>query len=275
MNRDTAAAAWSELHVHYVLRTAMQASRLADLQQLVLQRAARGALAPFTTDAAPVDRAAFLELGAEFLGGLAQIACRAREPAPRPALVNSACLDELTAYVARELNRQDLFDDSDALVEQFGRVYFRFLGGLSEVSAAAQERSLRALLAVDRDMPVCPARVELCAESGRTASTQLCIENTRTEPVTIAVRAVEVRRADGVGPAFSPKVNMQPAYLVVSANARASVQLDLEVTREHYEPGARYVGCLMVMQGAEPVIELPLTIEARTVERPQHHERQS
>ena len=268
MVRETATTEWSELYAHYLLRYAMQAVRTGDLQQLVLQRVARlGPAAPAAAASSSADADSLAELTGEFFGGLVQIACRSDQAAPvNGSLDPRRFLDELSAYVARELSRQEPAEDSEALVLRFGRLYFGFVGRLAEISAVAQQRSLRAFLAASVHAAGAQTSVELRAPCGQSACAELSIENTRDDRVTVSVRVSDVRRADGVGPAFAPHLEVQPEHLVLNSKEQASVRLSLRMDHERYEPGALYVGQIRVIRSGEPALELPLRIGSRDLQ---------
>jgi hypothetical protein len=72
----------------------------------------------------------------------------------------------------------------------------------------------------------------------------------------------DVRRADGVGPAFAPDVSFAPAALELAPGEEASVALTLRLDERNYAPNALYVGTLQITGSGDPRLEVPLRIMA-------------
>ena len=287
---------WSAAYAHYLLRAAQQTARTQSLSYLVLQRVSRGELSPATLRDALT---AFAErrggdygtrvanASARFFSGLVQIAVGARTPPPPPydPADPYGWYQRLTAYAAdvqqrsldayrEQLERAARGDGSASVAEEYtrraheqvealGRLYFELLETIGAIGAAGEEEFLRTVLAnapADRDAPV----VELTAPLGASASAVVSLENTRTDPAVIRCLVTDVRRADGIGPSFVPKIVVDPDGLMLDPEQEGSVRLSLTLDAAIYTAGADYVGAVQVLRHGEPRLDLPLRIRAAT-----------
>jgi len=285
---------WSAAYAHYLLRAAQQTARTQSLSYLVLQRVSRGELSPATLRDALT---AFAErrggdygtrvanASARFFSGLVQIAVGARTPPPPPydPADPYGWYQRLTAYAAdlqqrsldayrEQLERAARGDGSASVAEEYtrraheqvealGRLYFELLETIGAIGAAGEEEFLRNVLAnapADRDAPV----VELTAPLGASASAVVSLENTRTDPAVIRCLVTDVRRADGIGPSFVPKIVVDPDGLMLDPEQEGSVRLSLTLDAAIYTAGADYVGAVQVLRHGEPRLDLPLRIRA-------------
>ena len=285
---------WSAAYAHYLLRAAQQTARTQSLYYLVLQRVSRGELSPATLrDALTAfgERRGgdygtrIADASARFLSGLMQIAVGVRTPAAPP--YDSAdpygWYQRLTAYAAdlqqrgvdayqEQLDRAARGEGSASVAEEYtrraheqvqalGRLYFEWLEAIGGIGAAGEEEYLRTVLANGppyRDAPV----VDLTAPLGTSALAVVSLENTGTDRAVIRCMVTDVRRADGIGPSFLPKIVVDPDGLMLNPEQEGHVRLTLTLDADVYAPGADYVGAIQVLRHGEPPLDLPLRIHA-------------
>jgi hypothetical protein len=148
-------------------------------------------------------------------------------------------------------------------LHNLGRLYFDLLNGLNDLRAAYEEDYLSGLLATarrhDKEAPLV---VNLAGPIGDTASASLSLANTRREPSLIRCTFSDVRRADGVGPAFGPKIVIAPEALQLQPNEEGSVRLSLRLDEADYDADVLYTGAVRVTDHGETRLELPLRITA-------------
>ena len=145
-------------------------------------------------------------------------------------------------------------------VEQVTRLSFALLNDLTNVRTTYQEDYLRDALRIGA-----AARgqvVTLVAEAGAVASALLLVASGTSQPGTVRCVATDVRRADGVGPAFVPAIGMTPDVLEMQPGKEASVTISLRLDDSLYHPNAMYVGELHVVRGSEACMSVPLHITA-------------
>ena len=257
-------AEWSASYAQYLLRTAQQTARTHGLYYLVLQRVSRGELSPATLRDA---LSAFsgqrgreygdqlTQLSTRFFDGLADVHRRAvqayQNDLARVAAGGngSSGSETLADEYTRRTNEQ---------MRAVSRLYFDLLDGLTAMTSAAEEEYLRSVLAGTSEEPTMV--VQLSAPVGASASAIVSLENTRSERAVIRCMVTDVRRADGVGPAFVPNVVFDPDSLMLDAEQEGSVRLSLTLDAAVYEPGVDYVGAVHVIRHGEPPFDLPLRI---------------
>jgi hypothetical protein len=72
----------------------------------------------------------------------------------------------------------------------------------------------------------------------------------------------DVRRKDGVGPAFLPDVSFAPELAELAPAEETRLVLTVRLDRGRYDTGALYVGMLRITDRGEPLLEVPLRITA-------------
>ncbi len=148
-------------------------------------------------------------------------------------------------------------------LRRLSRLYFELLNGLNDLRAGYEEEFLAGVLATahapDQETP---AALNLAGPIGGTTSASLSLTNTKSQPASIHCSVTDVRRADGVGPAFAPKVIVAPEVLELRPGEEASVVLSLHLAEGDYEPDRLYVGAVHIARRGEPRVEMPLRITA-------------
>jgi hypothetical protein len=148
-------------------------------------------------------------------------------------------------------------------LRRLGGLYFDVLNGLTDLRAGYEEEFLTGVLAtVKGGGQEAPFVLNLTAPLGETASASLALSNTKDEPTLIRCRASDVRRADGIDPAFSPKITITPESLNLQPGEEANLIVSLRLEEGDYAPGVLYVGTLDITSHGEPGFEVPLQIKA-------------
>lgn len=139
---------------------------------------------------------------------------------------------------------------------------FELMNGLNDVRTRYGEEYLEGVLGSGRpaDEPALFA-LELMAPVGGTTSASLSLTNTRTDPSVIRCEVTDVRRSDGVGPAFAPQVTIAPEHIELGPGEEASLTMSL-LLDARYDPGPLYVGELRVTGHGAERLEVPLRIRA-------------
>jgi hypothetical protein len=246
-------ADWSTACTHYLLRAAMQSARLRELCEQVVTCVGRGRIRPAAhRGAADASEAArgrqyadrVSELTARWFADVAAITGIGKEPGA----------DGLPCGSARSLPEQ---------LPRLARSWFALLDGLGEAGSALAEAHLSSALAAARTAGLdAPFAVDLTAPSGETASALLSIGNGRPDPAVVRCAPTDVRRADGVGPAFVPKLAVAPGRLRLAAEEARDVRLSLPLDPGVYEPGVTYLGAVRVKRTGEAPVDVPTRILA-------------
>jgi hypothetical protein len=187
---------------------------------------------------------------------------RGHEYASSISALHERFLDQLVQFsLARATKTSPTeLDPVPAFVDQITRLYFTLLNDLTDVRTKHEEDYLRQALVIGA--PTGGEAITLVADVGATASASLSVASGTAAPATIQCIATDVRRADGVGPAFVPDIVITPDVLEVEPGAEAAVHLSLRLDESVYHPEALYVGELQILRGTRPRLDVPLRITA-------------
>jgi hypothetical protein len=139
---------------------------------------------------------------------------------------------------------------------------FELMNGLNDVRTRYGEEYFEGVLGSGRP-PDDPAlfALELVAPIGGTTSASLLLTNTRPDPSVIRCEVTDVRRSDGIGPAFSPQVTIAPDRIELGPGEETNLTMSL-LLDARYDPGPLYVGELRVTGHGAERLEVPLRIRA-------------
>jgi hypothetical protein len=304
--RDAEATAdWTAAQMQYMLRAAQQSARAQDLYYAVLQRVALGTLTPtdirdrlasFSADYGPSYAAQVGQLAMQFASGLLQLTGNAYQPPPPYDAANptawfvrlseyanansrravhdyQANLDrvaagdvtppQLQAELANDYSRR-----SAEQLQRMGQLYFDLLRLLSELHARAGDECFSHLLGGGTPAAATQTWLQLDGALGERASAVLTIENTRAAATTVRCVMTDLRRADGIGPAFMPKAIVDPNGLLLEPGQESTVRVSLDLDPSRFEPGVRYVGAFHVLRRGDERLEIPLQVTPLPVSQP-------
>ena len=181
------------------------------------------------------------------------------------ALLHRVASGEIAPGRLQEVSSRTLERRLPQLLSGLSSLYFDLLNGLNDLRASYEEEYLNGILsAAGRPGQGSSFALSLSATLGETASASLSLANTRAEPAVIRYTVTDVRRADGVGPAFPPRVSFAPEALELQPGQEASLVVSIYLDESAYEPQALYVGALQIVRHGEPRLEVPLRIMATT-----------
>jgi hypothetical protein len=148
-------------------------------------------------------------------------------------------------------------------LRELGELYFELLTNLNDLRADSEQEFLSSVLdRAGNDQGDGAFALTLSAPVGGMAQASMSIANTRDERARIHCRATDVRRADGVGPAFVPRITITPEALELTPGEEGRLVLTLQLDPEHYDTGALYVGTVYITGHGEPRLQVPLRIIA-------------
>ena len=158
-----------------------------------------------------------------------------------------------------------------AHLRRLSAYYFELLNALNDLQTHYQEEFLQGVLdSVDQPDSEASFLLNLSAPLGETASAAFSLTNTTDAPTVVRCSASDIRRADGVGPAFAPQVLFSPDRLTIQPGDEASLTLSLLLDPDSFDPDALYVGTLSITGHGEPRFEVPLHIWATSVHENAH-----
>ena len=140
---------------------------------------------------------------------------------------------------------------------------FELLRGLEDVRNRYTDEYLAGVMTTaKRPAASEPFALDLAAPLGGTASASLLVANTRAATSEVRCVATEIRRADGVGPAFAPDLAIAPERIELAPGEEARITITLAVRESHYQAGPTYVGALHVTGHGESGLDVPLRVRA-------------
>ncbi|HYA17424.1 MAG TPA: hypothetical protein VEF06_08155 [Bryobacteraceae bacterium] len=294
-------ADWSVLYSQFMARSTAQSARTLRLYQEVLERVSRGELPPTVfqdhyarfaqAHGAEYSRKLY-ELGAAFLTGLVRIGAIYSEDAgelaapgisPDPnqwswqlseyagrlnARAMKAYRAQLDRVAAGEISPEELQRTASesmsrklpGYLEQAGHLYFDLLNGLNEIRAQYEDAYFLELLEKEEKEP--PVVLHMKAPLGEVASASLSVSNTTDAPATIRCSASDVRRSDGVGPAFAPQISIASDNIELGPGEEGTLRLSLPLEAGTYDAGADYAGTLFISGQGDVPVEVQLRITA-------------
>jgi len=141
-------------------------------------------------------------------------------------------------------------------------LYLDLLTGLEDTYATFSEDYLRAVLgALPRDDEG-PDALEMLAPLGKATSVSVAVGNTDLAPASVRCELTDVRRSDGIGPAFEPIVSVSPDSLHLAPGEEATVQLTLHPDPDHFQAETMYQGVLRVASATRTLLEMPVRIRS-------------
>lgn len=170
---------------------------------------------------------------------------------------------ETTPDAFRRLARKDTARTFAQELSRASRIWFEYLGDLDEERARFADHYLMGTLRTVNPVGFDGDVVELAGAVNTMVSTVVTVDNTLDEPAVIRCGVSEVRRADGVGPAFAPALVVAPQDVVLERDAEGSVELSLWLDDAIYHPGAAYIGALRLVRDGAPRLDVPLRITPR------------
>lgn len=152
-------------------------------------------------------------------------------------------------------------------MSRLSAMYFDLLNGLNDLRSEYEEVLLRRVLATSRsanqDMPIA---LNLSGRLGETATASLTLTNTQPERANIRCAVTDLRRADGIGPAFVSSISVAPMLLSLGPGEEASLSVSLRLDDGLFEADVFYVGSVQITRRGEPRLDVPLRIKASAAE---------
>jgi hypothetical protein len=195
---------------------------------------------------------------AEYAGKL-----NARALAAYRAQLDQVAANEIRPEVVQQTTADYLSRNLPGYLQRAARLYFELLNGLNDIRAACEEDYFRGLLASaspqEKDPPIL---LNLKAPIGETVSASISIANTTESRAMVRCTATDVRRTDGVGPAFQPEIELAPEGLELGPGEEGSLRLSLQLDETKYDAEALYAGTVYITGPGESPVEVQLRITA-------------
>ena len=146
----------------------------------------------------------------------------------------------------------------DSVAEIVG-LYFNLLSSLDETGADFGHRYLDFVLAAAEHRD--EFTLDVNGPLGTTVAVRLAVANTQRSALSVRCVLTDVRRPDGVGPAFAPQATLTPERFDLSPGEERALTLSVFLAEGSFDPGAVYAGTLHVLAPGETVLALPVRIQ--------------
>ena len=146
-------------------------------------------------------------------------------------------------------------------VAEMARLYLDLLSGLDEINSDFGADYLESVL--DAASPTDGLVLEITGRLGSIASVRLAVANTLAERPSVRCVLTDLRRADGVGPAFDPEVTIRPERFDLAPEQEQVVSVELRLSEASFDPGPVHVGTLHVLAPDETLLAVPVRVRAR------------
>ena len=140
------------------------------------------------------------------------------------------------------------------------RAWFGLLGALAEERGRFAEQYLIDVLRCANPIGFDGDVVELSGPMNTRLTTTVTLDNTLTGRTVIRCTASDVRRADGVGPSFTPALVFPRGRTIVEGADETQLSISLWLDGAVYETQSSYVGSLHISRDDAPRLDIPLRI---------------
>jgi hypothetical protein len=118
------------------------------------------------------------------------------------------------------------------------------------------------MLGLTRDSEKSGATLQAVAPLGQTATIRFAISNNSDADATVRCLLTDLRRSDGVGPAFEPDATLTPNDFRLPVGAEEIIRLSVRLAECDFEDGPVYTGAVRVLGVGDSVVEIPLNLRA-------------
>jgi hypothetical protein len=140
--------------------------------------------------------------------------------------------------------------------------FLELLIRLEDINTDFGRRYLTSVLGLTRDSEKAEATLEAVAPLGQTATMRFAISNNSDADATVRCVLTDLRRSDGVGPAFEPDATLTPNNFRLRVGAEEFIQLSVRLAESHFEDGPVYSGGVRVLGVGDAVVEIPVKLRA-------------
>jgi hypothetical protein len=140
--------------------------------------------------------------------------------------------------------------------------FLELLTRLEDMNSDYGRRYLTTVLGLTRDCEKTGATLQAVAALGQTATARFAIANNSDADATVRCALTDLRRSDGVGPAFEPDATLTPNNFRLPVGAEEVIQLSVRLAECDFEDGPLYTGGVRVLGIGDAVVEIPLNVRA-------------
>ena len=167
-----------------------------------------------------------------------------------------------TAVGARYDETDATADAGPGVVHRLADAFLALMSRVDEINADYGNRYMEEVLAFGAPAQRAEAPVPVVAHLGDTATVKFAVCNTTASTATIRCVMTDVRRSDGVGPAFEPTATITPNHFSLAAGHEETVTLSIVLEEPAFVPGPNYTGSIRILGVGDRVVDVPIEIRA-------------
>jgi hypothetical protein len=176
------------------------------------------------------------------------------------ALLSSLAQADVTAGARRRALTRLHVADANHTLGAAATAWFTMLDAVSGATVRAMSPALLTVLRAAQPIGYHGQVIELHGPITSNATTVLEIENTLERPALLRCTCHDVRRADGIGPAFRPAMTVTPAEQVLDAGTEGRIMISVSLDDAQFDAQVLYVGALAVESDGGSTLQIPLRI---------------
>ena len=258
---DTATAC-----AHYLMRSAVASTHAIHLYEQVIACVARRQISPDTLQNSLMRVGADRAVAAQT--NVATAAARFIDALSSLDVTRDTFFADLAGVAsgsksARDVRRTSTQQLNTALASTLtcgAHAWFQLLGTLDEERGRFAEACLIDVLRRANPIGFHGDVVELSGPMNTQLTTTVILDNTLTDRTVIHCAVSDVRRADGIGPAFIPALVFAPEDIIVEGANDAQLSVSLWLDSDIYQTQSAYVGSLLLSRDDAPRLDIPLRI---------------
>jgi hypothetical protein len=133
---------------------------------------------------------------------------------------------------------------------------------VDQVNSDYGSRYFEELLTVGRPAEQAGMPARAVAQLGASATIKFAVCNTTMSTATIRCVMTDVRRSDGVGPAFEPRATITPGHFSLAAGREEAVTVSIALEEPAFMPGPTYSGSIRILGIGDGVVDVPIEVRA-------------
>ena len=167
------------------------------------------------------------------------------------------------AVGARDARSTDTAADAGAAaVARLADVFLSLMSRVDGINAAYGSRYLEELLAMGRPAEHAGTSARARAQLGEAATIKIAVCNTTVSTATVRCVMTDLRRSDGVGPAFEPIATITPSHFSLAAGQEEAVTVSIALEEPAFVPGPIYSGSIRILGIGDGLLDVPIEIRA-------------
>lgn len=149
-----------------------------------------------------------------------------------------------------------------AVVADIADIFLELLTRLEDINTSYGQRYLTSVLGLARDKVSLEGAMQAAAPLGQTATLRFAVTNHSDSAATVRCVLTDLRRQDGVGPAFEPDAVIMPNDFRLAAGREEVVKVSIRLAEGDFQEGPVYIGEVRVRGIEDAVVDIPLNVRA-------------